>query len=120
MCRCCDDREDEMILHDLRCSSRKEVHTEHNQIFVQQLREIDAPIHLLHLFEVGIEMALINRDTHSGEATGTEIQGIIDRNNKSELLNDLTIQMAFQQQTKLGWEQLLMGKMASGQNILEI
>ena len=61
MCRCCDSREDEIILHILRCSSRKEVHTEHDQLFVQQMREIEAPNHLLHLFEAGIELALSNR-----------------------------------------------------------
>ena len=33
-CKCCDDGEDEMILRILRCPSRKEVHTEHEQIFV--------------------------------------------------------------------------------------
>ena len=69
---------------------------------------------LLHHFEVGIELALSNGDTHSvndGNRDGSMIEMTI-----SELLNDKTIpqqfKMAFQQQTKLGWEQLFMGKMA--------
>ena len=32
-CRCCDDREDGMILHILRCSSRTEVHKEDEHAF---------------------------------------------------------------------------------------
>ena len=66
-CRCCDDGEDKTILHILRCSSRKEVLTEHKQIFIQQVTETEAPNHLLHLSEAGIKLALINGDTHSGE-----------------------------------------------------
>ena len=31
-CRCCDNREDQTILHILRCSSRNEVHTNNNNI----------------------------------------------------------------------------------------
>ena len=51
MCRCCDDREDESILHIQRCFSRKEVSIDNKLIFKKQMREIEAPNHLLHLFE---------------------------------------------------------------------
>ena len=50
-CRCCNNGEDETILHILRCSSRNEVHNEHNRIFEQRMREIKVPNRLLHLFE---------------------------------------------------------------------
>ena len=46
--RCCDSGEDETILHILRCSSRKEVHIEHNKTFERIMRETEAPNHLLH------------------------------------------------------------------------
>ena len=59
-CRCCKWSEDETILHNLRCSSRKEVHTEHNDTFEQIMREIEAPNHHLHLFEAGIDLALLD------------------------------------------------------------
>ena len=52
MCRCCEGIEDETILHILRCSSRKEVHLEHNQTFERIMKEIEAPNHFLYLFEV--------------------------------------------------------------------
>ena len=31
------------------------------------MREMEAPNHLLHLLEAGIDLALLDGDTHSGE-----------------------------------------------------
>ena len=82
------------------------------------MRDIEAPNHLQNLFEAGIEAALLDGDTHSGkDKNGNPNGSTIDRT-ISELLFDEAIpnqyKTAFQQQTKLGWEHLFMGKMASG------
>ena len=82
------------------------------------MRDIEAPNHLLNLFDEGIEVALQDGDTHSGEDwNGNSIWSTIDRN-ILELLFDKKIpnqyKTAFQQQMKLGWEHLFMGKMANG------
>ena len=74
------------------------------------MRDIEAPNHLLNLFEAGIEVALQEGDTHSGEDwNGNPNGSTIDRT-ISELLFDEAIpnqyNTAFQQQTKLGWEHL--------------
>ena len=47
-CRWCDDGDNELILQIMQCSSRKEVHTEYKQAFRWQMKEIEAPNHLLH------------------------------------------------------------------------
>ena len=117
-CRCCYGGDDETILHILRCPSRRDGHLEYNETFLRIMRDIEAPNHLLNLFEVVIEVALQQGDTHSGEVwNGNPNVSTIDRT-ISELLFDETIpkqyKTAFQQQTKLGWEHLFMGKMASG------
>ena len=82
------------------------------------MREIKAPNHLLHLFEAGIDLVLINGDTHSGEDWNGNSEGSITEMTISDLLDDKTIphqyKTAFPQQTKIGWEQLFMGKMACG------
>ena len=114
-CRCCDVGDDEAILHILRCPSRKEVHLEHNETFVEIMRYIKAPNHLLSLFEAGIEVTLLDVDTYSGEDwNGNRNGSTIDRT-ISEKLFDKTIphqyKTVFQQQAKLGWEHLFMGKM---------
>ena len=81
------------------------------------MREIEALNHLLHLFEAGTDLALITRDTHIGEDWNGNPERSMIEITISELLNDETIpqqfKMVFQQQTKLGREQLFMGKMAS-------
>ena len=116
-CRCCDDGESKTILHILRCSSRKEVHIDNKLIFKQRMREIKAQNHLIHLFETGIDLALINGDTHSSEDWNQNPEVLMTEMTISDLLNDEAIpqqyKTAFQQQTKIGWEQLFMGKMAS-------
>ena len=38
-CRCCEGGEDKMILHILRCPSRKEVHLEYNNTFERIMRD---------------------------------------------------------------------------------
>ena len=42
------------------------------------MREFEAPNHLLYLFEAGIDMALINADTHIGEDWNGNREGSID------------------------------------------
>ena len=81
------------------------------------MRDIEAPNHLLKNFEAGIEVALQEGDTYSGEGwNGNPNGSTIDRT-ISEILLDEAIpnqyKTALQQQTKLGWEHLFMGKMAS-------
>ena len=82
------------------------------------MRETEAPNHLLHLFKAGIDLILINGDTHSGEDWNRNPEGSMIEMAVSDLLDDETIpqqyKTAFQQQTKIGWEQLFMGKMACG------
>ena len=117
-CRCCDRGDDKTILHILRCPSRRDFHIKYNKTFIRIKRDIEAPNHLLNLFEAGIEVALQVGDTHSGKDwNGIPNGSTIDRT-VSELLFDETIahqyKTAFEQQTKLGWEHLFMGKMASG------
>ena len=117
-CQCCDGGDGETILHILRFPSRRDVHIEYNKACIRIMRDIEAPNHLLNLFEAGIEVALQEGNTHSGEEwNGNPNRSTIDRTT-SELLLDKTIpnqyNMVFQQQTKLGWEHLFMGKMASG------
>ena len=106
MCRCCKGSEDETILHILRCPSRKVVHLKHNQTFQQIMREIEAPNPLLHLFEAGIELALLDRDTHSGEEWNGNPNVSRAERTISELLNDDRIpqhyKTVFQRQRKVG------------------
>ena len=91
MCRCREEGEGETILHILRCPSRKEVHLKYNDTFVRIMRDIEAPNHLLHLYETRIDLALLDRDTHSGkEWNGNPDGSMIDRT-ISELLYDDTI-----------------------------
>ena len=123
-CGCCEGCEAEtMILHILRCSNRNEVHTEHNRDFERRMREIEAPTHLLHLFEAGIELALLDGDMHSGEEWNSNPNVSRTEKTISKLLNDNRIpqhyKTVFQQQRKVGWEHLFMGKMASadGDNV---
>ena len=66
---------------------------------------------------VGIDLILLDEDTHSGkEWNGNPNGSTIDRT-ISELLYDDTIpqhyKMVFQQQTKVGWEHPFMGKTVS-------
>ena len=76
----CNRGDDETILHILRCPSRREVHLEHKETYVRIIRDIKAINHLLHLFEVGIEVALLDSDTHSGEDWNSNPNGsTIDR-----------------------------------------
>ena len=79
------------------------------------MRDIEAPNHLLHLFEAGIEVALLEAtrgEDWNSNPNGSTLGRII-----LKLLFDDSIpqqyKTAFQQQTKLGWEHLFMGKMAS-------
>ena len=106
------------ILHILRCPSRKEVHLEYNKTFEQIMRDIEAPNNLLHLFVVGIDLALLDGDTHSSEEWNSNPNGSTMDWTISELLYDDMIpqqyKMASQQQTMVGWEHLFMGKMVSG------
>ena len=45
------------------------------------MRDIEAPNHLLHIFEAGIDLTPIGGDTHSSkEWNGTETQWIKDGN----------------------------------------
>ena len=90
-CRCCEDGEAETILHILRCSSRNEVHIKHNRVFERRMKEIEAANHLQHLFEAGIELALLDGDTHSGEEWNGNPNGSRTERTISELLNDDTI-----------------------------
>ena len=81
------------------------------------MRETKAPNHLLHLFEAGIDLALLDGDTHSGKEWNGSPNGSRMVRKISELLNDDRIpqqyKTAFQQQMKVGWEHLFMEKMAS-------
>ena len=76
------------------------------------MRETEAPNHVLHLSEAGIDMVLINGDTLSGEEWNGNPEGSMTEMAMSDLLDDETIpqqyKTALQQQTKIGWEQLFM------------
>ena len=117
-----------MIIHILRCSSKNEVHTEYNQIFERHMREIEAPNCLLRLFEAGIELALINGDTHSGEDWNENPEGSMTKIAISELLNDTstiqnsipTINEDWMGATVHGKDGEQMEIMLARQNILEI
>ena len=115
-CRCCDNGEDETILHILRCWNRTEVHKEYEQTCIQQMREFEAPNHLLYLFETSINLALINADAHIGEDWNRNCVGSMTEMTVSDLLNDDTtpqhFKMAFKQQTMIVSKQLFMGMMA--------
>ena len=75
MCRCYEGGKDKKILHIMRCPSRKQVHLEYNKTFERIMREIEAPNHLLHLFEAGIDLALLDGDTHSSEEWNSNPNG---------------------------------------------
>ena len=79
------------ILHILQCPSRREVHLGYNETFVQIMRDIEAPNQLLHLFEMRIELALLDGDTHRGEDWNDNPNGSTMDNTNSELLYDSTI-----------------------------
>ena len=82
------------------------------------MREFEASNHLLYLFEAGVELELINADTHIREGWNGNCEVSMMEVKISNLLNVDTIpqhfEMAFKQQTMIGWEQLFMGKMARG------
>ena len=118
-CRCCSNDEAKMILHILQCPSKNRVHIEHNEIFVQRMREIDAPNHFLKLFGAGIELALMDGDTHSAKEWNGNLR---DQGRKEQFrnywmmtgfLNKTTKQHSIPATDELGWEHLFMGKMAS-------
>ena len=52
------------------------------------MMEIEAPNHLLHLFDAGIELSLLDGDTHSGEEWNGNPNGSRTERTISELLND--------------------------------
>ena len=82
------------------------------------MREVETPTQLLYLFEVGIDVALINAETHSGEDWNGNYDGSLTELKKAELLNDNETPqhyiMAFKQQTMIRRKRLFMGKMARG------
>ena len=82
------------------------------------MKEIEAPNHLLNLFKAGINLALINGETHSSEDWNKKPKGSMTEMTIMDLLNDkMTPQQyktSFQQQMKIGWERLFMGKMVRG------
>ena len=49
------------------------------------MREIEAPYHLLHLFEAGIELALVNADTHQ-KRLERKLRGFNDGNDNIGLI----------------------------------
>ena len=55
------------------------------------MRESEVPNRLLHLFKVGIELALLDGDTHSGEEWNGNPNGSRTERASLELLNDKTI-----------------------------
>ena len=55
------------------------------------MRDIEAPNHLLNLFEAGIEVALQQGDTHSGEDWNGNPNGSTIDSTISELLFDEAI-----------------------------
>ena len=52
------------------------------------MREFEAPNQQLYLFEVGINMALINTDTHIGEDWNGNCEGSMTELKIAELLNN--------------------------------
>ena len=90
-CKCCNNDEAETILQILGCPSRNGVHTELNEIFERKMREIEAPNHLLQLFEVDIELALMDGDRHSGKEWKGNLNESRTERTISELLSDGTI-----------------------------
>ena len=65
------------------------------------MSEIEAPNHLLHLFEAGIDLGLINGETHSDKDWYRNPKGSMTEMTISDLLNDETTpqqyKIAFQQ-----------------------
>ena len=80
-----------MAFQNRRCPSRKDVHIEYNERFIRIMRDIEAPNHLLNLFEAGIEVALQQGDTHSGEDWNGNPNGSTIDSTISELLFDEAI-----------------------------
>ena len=87
-------------------------------ILPTKMSEFEAPNHLLCLFEVGIDLALINAGTHIGEDWYGKCEGSLTDLKIAELLNDDEIpqnfKTAFKQQTMIGLELLIIGKMTRG------
>ena len=64
------------------------VYKEYEQTFRRKMREVQAPNHLLYLFEAGIDRALINADTHCGEDWNGSYDGSLTEVKMADLLND--------------------------------
>ena len=63
---------------------------------------------LLHLIEVGIELALLSYNTHQVEARDGDEEGNVEENRVAQLLNNDEINLeckeSFIQQMIIGWE----------------
>ena len=70
------------------------------------MRDIEAPNHLLYLFETGIKLALLDGETYSGEDWNGNPNGSTMNRTILKKKSDNTIpqhyKMVFQQQMKVG------------------
>ena len=88
------------------------------------MREIEAPNHLLHLFEMRIDLALLNGATHSSEDWNGNPAESMTEMIISELLNDETTPQLYKTaeswmgETVHGRDGERMETMLAGQNIL--
>ena len=87
-CKCCRDRVDETIAHIFQCTDRNDVHLEHQQKLTELLADQQLPNRLLHLIEVGIDLALHSDNTHQGEAWDGDGKGSEIEKRVAQLLND--------------------------------
>ena len=117
-CKCCRDGVQETTAHIFQCTNRNEVHLEHHRKLMELMADQQLPNGLLHLIEVGIDLALQSNNTHQGEAWDGDEEGNIDKKRVAQLLNNDEINIeykeTFRQQTIIGWEYIFTGKFAEG------
>ena len=105
-------------MHIFQCPGRNEVHLVHHRKLTELMADQQLLNGLLHLIEVGIDLALLSDNTHQGEAQDGDEEGNIEEKRVAQILNDDEINMeykeAFRQQTIIGWEYIYTGKFAKG------
>ena len=79
------------------CAFRNEVHLVHHRKLAELLADQKLPNGLLHLIEVGIDLALLSNNNHQGEAWDGDKEGNIEEKKVVQLLNNDEINMEYKE-----------------------
>ena len=85
-CKCCRDGVKETTAHMFQCPDRNEVHLEHHWKLTELLADQQLSNGLLHLNEVGIDLALLSDNTHQGVVWDGDEEGNDEEKRVAQLL----------------------------------